>query len=211
MKTNAKVILIAAAALIMLPAMALAMAPQDPATAAPPTPMMGPQGEHPQHPLADVQAFKDEMARHKEAVQGIMAPLKDIREKMAAEIKALHEQYFPKPAEGARPVRPEPGQFQEFIGKVHEIVQKYQADNEATLKDVAGKLFDERIVHQTAMLKIEQDNKDIIVNAHYKRLLVPEKMLRNIRDRFMRMRGKFGPGPEGPMPPTAAPVPAPAE
>jgi len=180
MKTYGKVILIIAAALMIAPTMAMAAASTDPAAAAP--------AAAAKHPLADIPAFQEEKARHEAAVEAIRAPLKEIRQAMAAEIKALREQYFPKPAEGEKRTPPDPAKLQEFRAKVREIVAKYQTQNEAALKDIAGKLFDERILHRQNILQIVQANKDTIVNAHWRKLLVPRKVLRNIRERIMRMR-----------------------
>jgi len=204
MNLNGKAVMIIVAALMLAPMMAFAEAPQDPAKGGPPTPVMGAKVERPANPLADVQAFKDEMKRHEDAVKAIREPLKAIHEKMAADIKALREQYFPKPAEGEKRVKPDPEKMQEFMGKVREDVAKYQTDNDATLKDVAGKLFDERILHQTNMLKIEADNKDTLVNARYKNLLVPRKMFQRMRVMFARLHNAAGPSN------VPAPTPAPA-
>lgn len=203
MKKHGKVVLIIFVALMVAPAMAVAMAPKDPNACGPPTPVMGPPPME-KHPLADLQAFKDEMARHQQVVDGIMAPLQPIHEAMAAEIKALQEQYMPKPVEGEKPAPPEPEKMQEFLDKVRAIVEKYQTDNEALLKDIAGKMFDERILHQTNILKIEQDNKDAMVNASWKTFLNPPKFLQQLHEKIMRlwrMHPEAGPdGPPGPPP-----------
>lgn len=190
MKTYGKVILIIAAALMIAPTTAMAAAST-------------------KHPLADLPAYQGEMARHKAAVEAIRAPLKEIRQAMAAEIKALREQYFPKPAEGEKRTPPDPAKLQEFRAKVREIAAKYQTQNEAALKDIAGKLFDERILHRQNILQIVQANKDTIVNAHWRKLLVPRKVLRNIRERIMRIRmGRAGvPMPAGAPGPSTVPAP----
>jgi nitrate/nitrite-specific signal transduction histidine kinase len=210
MKINVRVILLIAAAFLIVPAMALAAAPAEPGKpGAPPTPLMGPMPAQ-QHPLANLPAFKDEMTRHQEAVKTIMAPLKDIRTKMAADIKALREKYFPKPAEGEKRVPPTPETVQEFIAKIREIVTKYQNDNEAVLKAAAGKMFDERILHQQNVIKIEQANKDAIVNAHWRNLLNPARFFQNMRERLQqrRMMHPVAPPPAGaPGPSTAPPAP----
>jgi hypothetical protein len=214
MKKHGKVVLMIFVALMIAPAMAVAMAPKGPnAGGPPPAPVMGPPPMD-KHPLADLQAFKDEMARRQQVVDGIMAPLKPIHEAMAAEIKALQEQYMPKPVEGEKLAPPEPEKMQEFLDKVRAIVEKYQTDNAALLKDIAGKMFDERILHQTNILKIEQDNKDAMVNASWKMFLNPPKFLRQLHEKIMKLRrmhpeaGPDGPPGPPPAPPEGAPGPS---
>jgi len=222
MKIYGKVIMLMAAAMILVPAMAFAI---DPAAAPPadqPKAMHGAGG--PEFPMLDIQAFKDEMTRHQKAMEDIKAPLADIRKKRGEDMKALREEYFPKPGEGEIPVPPTPDKIKEFNEKIKALVEKAQTDNEAALKGIAGKIFDEFITHQQNIIKIAQDNKDKIIDANWKKLLAPPmgfgrwgKMHRmgghmggKMGGRMgMRggMRGHMG-GPKGPAP-APAPTPAP--
>jgi len=218
MKIYGKVIMLMAAAMILVPAMALAI---DPAAAPPaeqPKEMHGAGG--PEFPMLDIQAFKDEMTRHQKAVEDIKAPLADIHKKLGEDMKALREEYFPKPAEGEMPVPPTPDKIKEYTEKVKALVEKAQTDNEAVLKDIAGKLFDEFITHSQNIIKIAQDNKDKFIDAQWKKLLAPPmgfgqwgKMHRRGGKMGGRMgmrggmRGHMG-GPEGPAP-APAPTPGP--
>jgi hypothetical protein len=219
MKNYAKVMLLVAAAFVLMPALAWAADEAAPgATPAPPSntepgapPAGGPpaggrlaggpnmaQAPNPEinplFPILESAAFKEEMARHKKAVEDIMAPLKPINEKLAADIKALTDVYFPKPVEGQPWERPAQEKTQEFADKIKALVEKYQTDNEAALKEVGGKLYDESITHWTNVLNIAKDNKDAILAEQWKKLL-PVPQIRDIfRDVMQRMWGNRGPG-----------------
>jgi hypothetical protein len=198
MKIYGKVILLVAAAVILVPAMAFAVEgenkPADNKAGAnqPERPWLMPgMMQGPQFPILQSEAFKDEMARHKAAIKDIKAPLADIRKKLGDDFKALREQYFPKPAEGEEWTPPDPDKIKEYGEKVKALVEKAQTDNEAALKGIAGKIFDEFITHQQNIIKIAQDNKDKIIDANWKKLLAPP-MGFGRWGKMHRMGGKMG-------------------
>lgn len=204
-------VLIVAAAMILLPAIAMA----DDAKPVPPAPAEGPKFQVPpelqgSEQIIDNEAFKAEKARHEKAVQDIMAPLRPIREKLAADIKALRDQTFPVPPAGVQPTPPTPEQMKDFLDKVKALVQQAQTANEAALKNAAGKLFDEFILHHQNLLKIAQDNKAAIVDNHWKRLLIPPRLIQAIHERLQAIREhRLGPRHPGAPSPTVPAPPAP--
>lgn len=135
-------------------------------------------------PLLQSEEFKAEKERHKAAMDEIMKPVNDLREQMAAEIKKLREEYFPKPAEGEMPLPPDPEKIKEFNQKFTELVKKFQDDNEKTLREAGGKLVDETTLHFENLVKIARDNKDKIVDAHWRRLLSPPRFFGHMRERL---------------------------
>jgi len=231
MKNYGKIMLLAAA-LVLMPALALAAdepapgatPPPDakPAENAPGAPPAGhlapsaagmwaqPQQPADQFPILDSAVFKEEMARHKKAVEEITAPLKDVRQKLANDIKALRDKYFPPPAEGEQWAPPTAETVQEFANKVKELAEKSQNDNADLLKEVGGKLVDEFLTHQQNIVKITQDNKDKIVAEQWKKL-IPVPQLRDLFRQWMEER--FGkppgqnPGESAPGEPTTPPPP----
>jgi len=212
MKNYAKAMLLVAAAFVLMPALAWAAdepapgaAPAPPSNTEPGAPPAGgppagrpnmAQAPNPERlfPILESAAFKEEMARHKKAVEDIMALLKPINEKLAADIKALTDVYFPKPVEGQPWERPAQEKTQEFADKIKALVEKYQIDNEAALKEVGGKLYDESITHWTNVLNIAKDNKDAILTEQWKKLLPVPQMRDLFRDIMGRMWGNRGPG-----------------
>jgi hypothetical protein len=152
-------------------------------------PMMegGPGG--PWKELMEDEAFKEEMERHKEAVETITEPVKEIQEELAEELKALHEEYFPKPEEGEKPERPDRETVKEFMDKAREIADGYKSENEELLKEVSGNLFDEKMTHKANMLELEKAHKDDFVDKYWGKALKPFK---HMFRRFMHKRHGCG-------------------
>jgi hypothetical protein len=133
---------------------------------------MGPQGPDQQFPILNSDAFKEEVTRHTKAVADIMAPLTEIRQKLADDIKALQAEYFPAPVEGQPPAaNPTPEKIKEYQDKVTALLEDSRTKNADTLKDIGGKLVDEFVAYNTAITKIATENKDKIVDVNWKNLL----------------------------------------
>ncbi len=151
--------------------------------------------DHPGHfPMLNSEEFKAERERHEKAVAKIMKKAKPLREKLRKEIKELREEYFSKPKKGERRRRPDRKKIKEFMEELKEVIDEFAEDNEKKLKRIASKMFDEKILHMENIIKISKDNKRKIINAHYKKILLPKPRMHNMKgkgmdkDKFKKMR-----------------------
>ena len=212
MKNHKKVVLLVAAVMLILPAVTFAKEKEKaeaPAKKFEKHPRLRAMEKPDAHclPFPQCEEFREEMKRHKEALAEIMKPAKELREELAAAIKKLRQECFPKPKEDEKCKRPDPDKIKEFMKKVNELVKKFQDENEKTLKEVLGKVIDERITHHENLIKIAKANKDKIVEAHWRKLLAPPRIREHLRRFFHHKRGwrKHKPQPVKPVKP-AEPV-----
>ncbi|RKY27266.1 MAG: hypothetical protein DRP79_03580 [Planctomycetota bacterium] len=208
MKTYVKIAFLAAAVMLILPAAAFAEEDAErPALKAGKCPMLRAVGRPkgpPHMPLLQCEEFKEEMKRHREAMAEIMEPVRKLRRELAESIRKLRQEYFPKPKEGEKRERPDPEKIKEFTQKVKELVKEFQDKNEETLKAVLGKSIDERITHHENIIKIAKDNKDKIVEARWRKLLLTPRLRHRLHRFFRRHRPEWRecrPGPEAPVEP----------
>ncbi len=191
MKNHKKVVLLVAAVMLILSAVAFAKEnAEEPAKKIERRPRLRTLEKPDAHclPFLRCEEFREEMKRHREAMAEIMKPVRELRRELAAAIKELRQEYFPKPEEGEKRERPDPDKVKEFMEKVNELVKKFQDENEKTLKKVLGKAIDERITHHENLIKIAKDNKDKIVEAHWRKLLVPPRIRERLRRFFHHKR-----------------------
>ncbi|MFH1551125.1 MAG: hypothetical protein ABIH04_11270 [Planctomycetota bacterium] len=140
-----------------------------------------------QFPMLNDKAFKEEMERHCKAVEKIMKKTEDLRKELREEIKELREEYFEKAQKGKKNQRPDGKKIGKFMKEMKELIDEFTEDNEKELKNIAGKLFDERINHMENVIKIMKKNKKEVVEAHYKKVLLQplQARMRAIQQRRM--------------------------
>jgi hypothetical protein len=158
---------------------------QDPPPAPPDRPAVRPNPQYQppdQFPMLTNEVFKEEVTRHREALNKINEDTKAMRDELLKKAQELWQKHFPPPtppAEGEEPVMPDwrkmmeqfQTQLQAYQEELKRIVEVYSAEHEKELKAVSGKIFDEYVLHYTNVLKIAKENKDKIVDAHWKTIL----------------------------------------
>jgi hypothetical protein len=183
---------------------------QNPPPAPPDRPTVRPNQQYQppdQFPMLNDEIFKAEVTRHREALNKINEDTKAMREELQKKSQELWQKHFPPPAEGEWP-NWSGEQFQAYLDELKRITEVYAAEHEKELKAVAGKIFDEYVLHYQNVLKIANENKDKIVAAHWKTILTAGvDRIRNAAGAMNRRMGGGGGGnrPGGQTTPPAPP------
>jgi hypothetical protein len=96
--------------------------------------------------------------------------------------------------------------IKEFGDKMTALLADAQTSNEPGLREAAGKLFDEFMLHFTNVLAIAKDDKEPIVDENWRKLLLPPDVSAlfaglAMQPRHHHMHGQGQPAPGESTPP----------